>query len=40
MIGDKNSFIGIDPSCGSKVKSGNGENVEVQGKGIIGVTTK
>lgn len=32
IIGDKNAFIDIDPSCGSKVKSGNGENVEVQGK--------
>lgn len=29
IIGDKNAFIDIDPSCGSKVKSGNGENVEV-----------
>lgn len=40
MTGQKGAFINIDSSCGSKVKLGNGEHVEVKGKGSIGVTTK
>ncbi|KAI5391572.1 hypothetical protein KIW84_076402 [Lathyrus oleraceus] len=40
MIGKNEAFINIDSSFGSKVKLGNGENVEVKGKGSIGVTTK
>ena len=40
MTGDKNAFIDVDPSFGSKVKLGNGEYVEVEGKGSIGVATK
>ncbi|KAI5390160.1 hypothetical protein KIW84_075471 [Lathyrus oleraceus] len=40
MIGKKKAFIKINSSFGSKVKLGNGEHVEVKGKGNIGVTTK
>jgi transposase InsO family protein len=40
MTGDKDAFIDIVPSFGSKVKLGNGEYVEVEGKGSIGVATK
>ncbi|KAK2412543.1 hypothetical protein QL285_047724 [Trifolium repens] len=40
MTGKKEAFINIDSSFGSKVKLGNGEHVEVKGKGSIGVTTK
>lgn len=40
MTGDKEAFIDIDPSFGSKVKLGNGEFVEVEGKGSIRVATK
>lgn len=40
MTGQKGAFINIDSSCGSKVKLGNGEHVEVKGKGSIGVTMK
>ncbi|XP_058778609.1 uncharacterized protein LOC131652681 [Vicia villosa] len=40
MTGQKEAFINIDSSFGSKVKLGNGEHVEVKGKGSIGVTTK
>jgi len=40
MTGDKEAFIVIDPSFGSKVKLGNGEFVEVEGKGNIRVATK
>jgi transposase InsO family protein len=40
MTGQKEPFINIDSSFSSKVKLGNGEHVEVKGKGTIGVTTK
>ncbi|KAI5417614.1 hypothetical protein KIW84_042290 [Lathyrus oleraceus] len=40
MTGKKEAFINIDSSFDSKVKLGNGEHVEVKGKGSIGVTTK
>ncbi|XP_050909881.1 uncharacterized protein LOC127123725 [Lathyrus oleraceus] len=40
MTGKKEAFININSSFGSKVKLGNGEHVEVKGKGNIGVTTK
>lgn len=40
MTGKKETFINIDSSFDSKVKLGNGEHVEVKGKGNIGVTTK
>jgi len=40
MTGDKEAYIGIDPSFGSKVKLRNGEFVEVEGKGSIIVATK
>ncbi|XP_058741760.1 uncharacterized protein LOC131614151 [Vicia villosa] len=40
MTEQKKAFINIDSSFGSKVKLGNGEHVEVKGKGSIGVTTK
>ncbi|XP_050914756.1 uncharacterized protein LOC127129650 [Lathyrus oleraceus] len=40
MTGKKEDFINIDSSFGSKVELGNGEHVEVKGKGSIGVTTK
>jgi predicted amidophosphoribosyltransferase len=39
MTGDKDAFIDIVPTFGSKVKLGNGEYVEVEGKGSIGVAT-
>ena len=40
MTGDKDAFLGMDSSFSSKVKLGNGEYVEVKGKGSIGVATK
>ena len=40
MTGDKEAYIGIDPSFSSKVKLRNGEFVEVEGKGSIIVATK
>ena len=40
MMRDKDAFIDMDSSFGSKVKLGNGEFVEVEGKGSIGVATK
>ncbi|XP_050902746.1 uncharacterized protein LOC127115187 [Lathyrus oleraceus] len=40
MTGKKEAFINIDSLFGSKVKLGNGEHVEIKGKGNIGVTTK
>ncbi|XP_058771674.1 uncharacterized protein LOC131645034 [Vicia villosa] len=40
MIGQKEAFINMDSSFGSKVKLGNGEHDKVKGKGSIGVTTK
>ncbi|XP_058763264.1 uncharacterized protein LOC131636669 [Vicia villosa] len=40
MTRQKEAFINIDSSFGSKVKLGNGQHVEVKGKGSIGVTTK
>lgn len=40
MIGDKNSFFDINRSFGTKIKLGNEEYVEVEGKGSIKVATK
>lgn len=40
MTGDKDAFISMNPSFSSKVKLRNGEYVEVEGKGIIRVSTK
>ncbi|XP_058784090.1 uncharacterized protein LOC131658857 [Vicia villosa] len=40
MTGQKEAFINIYSSFGSKVKLSNGEHVEVKGEGSIGVTTK
>ena len=40
MMRDKNAFVDMGSSFGSKVKLGNGEYVEVEGKGNIGLATK
>lgn len=40
MTGDKDAFIDMDSSFRSKVKLGNKEYVEVEGKDSIGVATK
>jgi len=40
MMGDKDAFIDMNSSFCLKVKLGNGEYVEVEGKGSIGVATK
>lgn len=40
MTEDKEAFLDMDSSFSSKVKLGNGENVEVKGKGSIGVEAK
>ena len=40
MTRDKDAFINMKSSFGSKVKLDNGEYIEVEGKGSIGVATK